>query len=230
MENTLLIEVRELAFHYPDGTKALNGVNFQLESNETVALFGANGSGKTTFLHLLVGLLHGEGSIQIDGRLIDQSNVVYARSQVGLLFQDSNDQLFMPSVGQDIAFGPANQGHSPEEVEQRVQVALDAVGLAKLRDRAPHHLSAGQKRRAALAGILAAEPKAILLDEPATFLDPPARASLIETLQALPQAQILVTHDVNLARALAQRAVFFDSGRIVAEGSVDEVAHQQSWL
>lgn len=230
MENTVLIEVRDLAFHYPDGTRALDGINFQLSSSETVALFGANGSGKTTFLHLLVGLLHGEGSIHVDGRPIDQSNVEYARSQIGLLFQDSNDQLFMPSVGQDVAFGPSNQGHSPKEVERRVQTALDAVGLAELRDRVPHHLSAGQKRRASLAGILAVEPKAILLDEPATFLDPPARAGLIEALQALPQAQILVTHDVDLARALAHRAVFFESGRIVAEGSVDDVARQQSWL
>ena len=229
MEKTALVEVQNLSFRYADGTQALNGIDFRLHEGETVALFGPNGSGKTTFLHLLVGLLNGEGSIRVGGREINSGTVEFARTQIGLLFQDSNDQLFMPTVEQDVAFGPSNQGHAQPETEQRVRTALDSVGLSSLRERAPHHLSAGQKRRAALAGILAMEPRVILLDEPATFLDPSSRADLIQTLQTLPQAKVLVTHDVDLAQALAHRAVFFEQGRIVAEGSVDDVAREQSW-
>lgn len=230
MEKTALVEVQDLSFCYTDGTQALNGIDFRLHEGETVALFGPNGSGKTTFLHLLVGLLNGEGSIHVCGREINSGSVEFARTQIGLLFQDSNDQLFMPTVEQDVAFGPSNQGHAQPEIEQRVRTALDSVGLSSLRERAPHHLSAGQKRRVALAGILAMEPRVILFDEPATFLDPPSRADLIQTLQTLPQAKVLVTHDVDLAQALAHRAVFFEQGRIVAEGSVDDVARERSWL
>ncbi|MDA0204273.1 MAG: ABC transporter ATP-binding protein [Acidobacteria bacterium] len=230
MDKAPLLEVENLRFRYPDGAAALAGVNFRLEEGETVALLGPNGAGKTTFLHLLVGLLNGQGRVQVVGRPVDRANIAFARSQIGLLFQDSNDQLFMPTVAEDIAFGPANARYQEHEVLQRVRQALATVGLSGLGERPPHHLSAGQKRLAALAGILAMEPKMILLDEPATFLDPPARAHLIETLRALPQAKIVVTHDISLARALAQRAVFFEKGRIVAEGSVDEVVQARSWL
>jgi cobalt/nickel transport system ATP-binding protein len=135
----------------------------------------------------------------------------------------------MPTVAEDVSFGPANAGCDEREINRRVGQALAAVGLTGLAERPPHHLSAGQKRLAALAGILAMEPQVILLDEPATFLDPPARAHLIETLRALPQAKIIVTHDISLARALAQKAVFFEQGRVVAEGSVDEVVQARSW-
>lgn len=230
MEKRPLLDVEDLRFRYPDGAEALAGVTFRLQEGETIALLGPNGAGKTTFLHLLVGLLNGQqGRIQIGGRPLDRTNIAFARSQIGLLFQDSNDQLFMPTVAEDIAFGPANAGCEQQEVERRVRLALADVGLTGLAERAPHHLSAGQKRLAALAGILAMEPKLILLDEPATFLDPPARAHLIETLRALPQAKIVVTHDISLARALAERAVFFEQGRIVAEGAVDDVVQARSW-
>lgn len=229
MDDPLLLAVEDLRFRYPGGVEALAGVGFQLREAETVALLGPNGAGKTTFLHLLVGLLNGQGRIQLGGRPVDSRNVAFARSQIGLLFQDSNDQLFMPTVAEDIAFGPANAGWDKPEVDRRVRQALADVGLAGLDGRPPHHLSAGQKRLAALAGILAMEPKIILLDEPATFLDPPARVHLIETLRSLPQAKIIVTHDISLARALAQRAVFFEKGRIVAEGPVDDVVRARSW-
>jgi len=230
MDKPPLLEVEDLRFRYPDGAEALAGINFRLQESETIALLGPNGAGKTTFLHLLVGLLSGQqGRIQIGGRTVDRTNIAFARSQIGLLFQDSNDQLFMPTVAEDVAFGPANAGCEQQEVQRRVRQALAEVGLTGLADRPPHHLSAGQKRLAALAGILAMEPKMILLDEPATFLDPPARAHLIETLRALPQAKIVVTHDISLARALAERAVFFEQGRLVAEGSVDDVVQARSW-
>jgi cobalt/nickel transport system ATP-binding protein len=226
----VLLEVENLRFRYPDGAEALAGVSLQLQEGETIALLGPNGAGKTTFLHLLVGLLEGQGRIQLAGRSVDRTNIAFARSQIGLLFQDSNDQLFMPTVAEDVAFGPANAGCEEQEVRRRVGLALAAVALTGVGQRPPHHLSAGQKRLAALAGILAMEPKIILLDEPATFLDPPARAHLVETLRALPQAKIVVTHDVPLARALAQRAVFFEKGLIVAEGPVDDVVEARSWL
>ncbi len=230
MDKPALLDVEDLRFRYPDGAEALAGVNLRLQEGETIALLGPNGAGKTTFLHLLIGLLRVQhGRIQIGGRPVDRSNIAFARGQIGLLFQDSNDQLFMPTVAEDIAFGPANAGCEEHEVRRRVRQALAAVGLTGLGERPPHHLSAGQKRLAALAGILAMEPKMILLDEPATFLDPPARTHLIETLRGAPQAKIVVTHDISLARALAQRAVFFEEGRIVAEGSVDEVVQAQSW-
>ncbi len=230
MDKPPLLEVEDLRFRYPDGAEALAGVNFRLQEGETVALLGPNGAGKTTFLYLLVGLLtRCQGRIQIGGQPVDSANIAFARRQIGLLFQDSNDQLFMPTVAEDVAFGPANAGCDEREVRRRVLQALTAVGLADLGERPPHHLSAGQKRLVALAGILVMEPKIILLDEPATFLDPPARAHLIETLRALPQAKIVVTHDIPLAQALAQRAVFFERGCVVAEGPVDDVVRARSW-
>ena len=224
-----IVEVRNLRFRYPDGVEALRGVDFALEAGEKVAVLGANGSGKTSFLLHLVGLLRGEGTVRICGRDLDDGSLAFARGKIGLLFQDSDDQLFMPSVEEDVAFGPLNQRLPPEEVETRVHAALVEVHMEDLRARAPHHLSAGQKRRVALAGVLAMQPEAILLDEPATFLDPPARADLIRILSKLQQAQLLVTHDIALARALTDRAVFFDQGRIVADGPVDEVVGRFDW-
>ncbi len=224
-----ILEVRNLSFQYPDGVEALCGVDFTLDAGETVAVLGANGSGKTTFLLHLVGLLVGEGEIRVSGRELTRDSLEFVRRKVGILFQDSDDQLFMPSVEEDVAFGPLNQKLPPEEIERRVSDALDQVHMDELRGRAPHHLSAGQKRRVALAGVLAMAPDVILLDEPATFLDPPARADLIRILSALGHAQILVTHDIALARALAARAVFFEQGRIVAAGPLEDIVERFEW-
>lgn len=224
-----LIDVRGLRFRYPDGVEALRGVDFVLQPAETVAIFGANGSGKTTFLNHLVGLLHGEGAVSVCGLSVNGSNVAQVRQRVGMLFQDSDDQIFMPTVEEDVAFGPLNMGLDAETVRARVDRCLEQVGLNGQRDRPPHHLSAGERRRAALAGVLAVEPEILLLDEPATYLDPPARRALVETFRALPQAKILVTHEVGFAEALAGRAVFFEGGRIVAEGTVTEIASRYQW-
>ncbi|MCB1019589.1 MAG: ABC transporter ATP-binding protein [Acidobacteria bacterium] len=224
-----LIRVQNLRFRYPDGVEALCGVDFSLLPGETVALLGANGSGKTTFLLHLLGLLQGEGEIDICGKRLEKSTRGHARQKIGVLFQDSDDQLFMPTVEEDVAFGPRNLELPEAEVERRVESALTRVSVEDLRERAPHHLSAGQKRRVALAGVLAMDPEIILLDEPATFLDPPSRQELIDVMRNLPHAQVIVTHDIPLARALATRAVFFQAGRIVAEGSVDELAAQFNW-
>ena len=224
-----LIEVRGLAFRYPDGTEALRGVDFVLREAETVAIFGANGSGKTTFLNHLVGLLEGEGSVSVCGMEVDESNLPAVRQRVGMLFQDSDDQIFMPTIEEDVAFGPLNMGLDEETVRNRVNRSLDQVGLNGQRTRPPHHLSAGERRRAALAGVLATEPEILLLDEPASFLDPPGRKALIQTLRSLPQAKVLVTHEVAVAEALAARAVFFEHGRITGEGSVAEIANRFDW-
>ncbi len=224
-----LIDVRDLTFRYPDGIEALRDVRFVLHRGETVAVMGANGSGKTTFLHHLVGLLQGEGTVRVCGMEVMPSSLSRVRQRVGMLFQDSDDQIFMATIEEDVAFGPLNMGLDPEAVRARVDRSLSQVGLNGQRTRPPHMLSAGERRRAALAGVLAVEPEILLLDEPATFLDPPARNSLVDTLRSLEQAKILVTHDVGMAEALASRAVFFDGGRIVAEGTVSEIADRFDW-
>lgn len=224
-----LIEVRKLRFSYPDGVEALRGVDFRLNPGETVALLGANGSGKTTFLLCLVGLLRGEGEITVCGQRLEKSSLPHVRRKIGVMFQDSDDQLFMPTVGEDVAFGPLNMDMPTVEVERRVSEALARVRMEDVRERAPHHLSAGQKRRVALAGILAMDPEIILLDEPATFLDPPSRRDLVDILRGLHHAQILVTHDLDLARDLTHRAIFFEAGQVAAEGSVDDLAKRFCW-
>ncbi len=225
----LLIDVRNLAFRYPDGVQALRGVNFRLRRSESVAVLGGNGSGKTTFLNHLVGLLSGEGEISVCGLPVTPPNLGTIRQRVGMLFQDSDDQIFMPTVEDDVAFGPLNLGFPPAVVKERVERSLQLVGLNGQRTKPPHHLSAGERRRAALAGVLATEPDVLLLDEPATFLDPPAKRSLIRTLRALPQSKVVVTHEVDLAAAVASRAVFFENGTIVGEGPVREIADRFDW-
>ncbi len=226
----LLIEVRDLSFRYPDGAEALREVSFVLRRSETVAILGANGSGKTTFLNHLVGLLHGSGSVKVCGLPAEGSNLGEIRRRVGMLFQDSDNQIFMPTIEEDVAFGPLNLGLDEAAVRERVDRCLRQVGLNGQRKKPPHHLSAGERRRAALAGVLATEPEILLLDEPATCLDPPGKRRLVETLRCLPQSKVLVTHEISLASALADRAVFFEDGRIAAEGGVQELAHRFDWL
>ena len=224
-----VIEVSNLRYRYPDGTAALKGVDFQLDAGETVAVLGANGSGKTTFLLHLLGLLLGEGDVRIRGARVEKKSLKVIRSKIGVLFQDSDDQLFMPTVEEDVTFGPLNMGLTPEEARQRARQALEMAGMEQEAARAPYHLSAGQKRRVALAGVLAMDPEIILLDEPATFLDPPSRAALTTILAGLPQAKLIVTHDIDLARELATRAVFFEDGRIAADGDLEEIVERFRW-
>ena len=228
-----VIDVRHLRYRYPDGTVALDGVDFQLQSGECVAVFGANGSGKTTFILHLNGLLRGEGSVEVCGVALDESAGAVAlaqvRSHVGLVFQNSDEQLFMPTVLEDVAFGPANLGLSADEAAQRAREALVQVGMSEVAAKAPYHLSAGEKRRVALAGVLAMRPQILVLDEPTTSLDPPGQRELVRLLRRLPQAKILVTHDAEFAAALASHAVFFEKGRIAGEGPVREVIERFQW-
>jgi cobalt/nickel transport system ATP-binding protein len=224
-----LILVRGLRYQYEDGTVALNGVDFRLEAGETVALLGANGSGKTTFALHLNGLLSGQGTVEVCGLPVTPENVVEIRRKIGLVFQDSESQLFMPTVLEDVAFGPLNHGLHPHQAAERAMAALAQVGMAAAAGKAPYHLSAGEKKRVAIAGILAVDPDILVLDEPTTFLDPPGQRALAQLLSALPQAKILITHDMHFARALCSRAAFFRNGSIAAEGSVEQMAQRYEW-
>jgi energy-coupling factor transporter ATP-binding protein EcfA2 len=224
-----LVLVRQLKYQYEDGTMALNGVDFRLDAGETVALLGENGSGKTTFALHLNGLLTGSGSVEVCGLEVNTKNAATVRRKIGLVFQDSESQLFMPTVLEDVAFGPLNQGMSPAKATERALIALEQVGMAQAAGKAPYHLSAGQKKRVAIAGILAVDPEILVLDEPTTFLDPPGQRALAALLEGLPQAKILITHDTAFARATCTRAVFFRKGVIEQEGTVEEVAKLQDW-
>lgn len=225
-----LIEIRNLHFRYPDGTKVLSGIDFQLYPGETVAVLGPNGSGKTTFLLHLNGLLQGEGEVRICGMPVSRANLAAIRRKVGLVFQDPNEQLFMPTVLEDVAFGPLNLGVAPQEALHRAREALMQVGLQGSEQKAPYRLSEGEKRRVALAGVLAMEPEILVLDEPTTFLDPPGQKELLHLLRTLPQAKVVVTHQTSVATNLAQRAVFFRDGRIIDSGPVRQVLERHDWF
>jgi cobalt/nickel transport system ATP-binding protein len=226
---TPLIEVRGLQYRYDDGTPALDGIDFFLHPGETVALLGANGSGKTTFVLNLNGLLSGSGSVRVCGMELTKENLPGIRRKVGIVFQDSESQLFMPTVLEDVAFGLLNQGMEADRAANLARSALRQVGMEAACDKAPYHLSAGEKKRAAIAGILAMSPEILVLDEPTTFLDPPGRRALAKLLRQLPQAKILVTHDLPFAGALSTRAVFFERGKITAEGSAGDLAARFDW-
>lgn len=224
-----LVEARGLRFRYPDGTQALDGIDFTLLEGESVALFGANGSGKSTFTLHLNGLLAGEGEVKVCGLPVTRAHLDTIRAKVGLVFQDADSQLFMPTVLDDVSFGLLNRGTDPREAAERARTALEAVGMAASAGRAPYHLSAGEKRRVALAGILAMDPAILVLDEPTTFLDPPAQRNLAELLCGLRQSKIVVTHNVRFAQAVCERAVFFERGKIIAHGCVEEVVAGFDW-
>jgi cobalt/nickel transport system ATP-binding protein len=209
---------------------ALDGVNFSLAEGETVAMLGGNGSGKTTFILCLAGLLPGAtGEIRIRGAELTASTAHRIRGKLGLVFQDADDQLFLSPVLQDVMFGPLNQGRSRAEAEAIARSALERTGLRHGYDRPPYHLSAGEKRRVAIAGVLAMNPEVLILDEPTTYLDPPGQRDLLSVLRSLPQAKIVVTHDTSFAAALADRAVFFEGGRIVGSGPVTDVVERFTW-
>jgi cobalt/nickel transport system ATP-binding protein len=224
-----VLEVRGLNYRYEDGTIALRGVDFRLNAGENVALLGPNGSGKTTFALHLNGLLSGEGEVTVCGMRLDKGTAPVIRRKMGMVFQDSDSQLFMPTVIDDVSFGLLNAGMDAHEAIQRALAALERVGMGAALARAPYHLSAGEKKRVAIAGVLVMDPEILVLDEPTTFLDPPAQRELQQLLAGLPQAKLVVTHDLRFASALCSRAVFFDAGKIVAEGTVADLMHRFEW-
>jgi cobalt/nickel transport system ATP-binding protein len=213
------VEVNGLRFRYPDGHEALAGMDLTVASGQRVALLGPNGAGKTTLaLHLNGINLPDAGTVRIGGLLVAEPDLTEVRRRVGLVFQDADDQLFMPSVAEDVAFGPANLGLRGTELDARVDEALAAVGAADLRTRAPHHLSGGERRRVALATVLAMRPDVLVLDEPTSGLDPAGRRELVDVLCRLHITQLVITHDLPFALELCPRSVIIDRGRVVADG------------
>jgi len=221
------IKVSGLSFEYPDGNAALNGVDLQIARGERVALLGPNGAGKTTLVLHLNGILQpAAGTVAVAGRTVDsrdRDGLRAVRAAVGIVFQDPDDQLFMPTVGDDVAFGPANHGLSGDELSARVDEALGLVGMQPFRDRAPHHLSFGQRRRVAVATVLAMRPEILVLDEPSSNLDPASRRELAAILRSLDTTLLMVTHDLPYAVQLCERSVVLSDGRIVADGPTVEL-------
>jgi cobalt/nickel transport system ATP-binding protein len=213
------LEVAGLAFAYPDGSEALTGIDLRVAAGERVAVLGPNGAGKTTLALHLNGIHRAaRGRVTVAGTTLENRTLPELRRRVGLVFQDPDDQLFMPTVREDVGFGPANLGLRGEELRERVAQALAAVGCAELADRAPHHLSGGERRRVAIATVLAMEPDLLVLDEPTSNLDPASRRELVAVLRSLPVTQLVVTHDLPLVLELCPRTVIIDGGRVVADG------------
>lgn len=218
------LDVRGLAFAYPDGHQALFGVDLSVARGERVALLGPNGAGKTTLvLHLNGILTGGAGTVTVGGLPVGKKHLAEIRRRVGIVFQDPDDQLFMPTVREDVAFGPATGGLRGAELEARVMTALDQVGMADFAARPPHHLSFGQRRRVAVATVLAMRPEILVLDEPSSNLDPASRRELADILRSLDVTVLMVTHDLPYALELCPRAVVLSEGVITADGRTQEL-------
>lgn len=221
---TPVLDVRGVAFAYPDGHQALFGVDLHVHRGERVALLGPNGAGKTTLvLHLNGILTAGAGSVAVGGLEVRKDTIAEIRRRVGIVFQDPDDQLFMGTVRQDVAFGPANLGISGAELDARVSRALEQVGMAEFADRPPHHLSFGQRRRVAVATVLAMEPEILVLDEPSSNLDPASRRELADILRSLEVTVLMVTHDLPYAFELCPRSVVLSDGVVVADGPTYDI-------
>jgi cobalt/nickel transport system ATP-binding protein len=219
-----VLEVSGLAYAYPDGHQALYGVDLSLARGERVSLLGPNGAGKTTLVLHLNGILEaGQGSVEVSGVRVTKKTVADVRRRVGLVFQDPDDQLFMPKVADDVAFGLANMGVRGSELTDRVQHALGQVGMAEFADRPPHHLSYGQRRRVAVATVLAMQPEILVLDEPSSNLDPASRRELADILLSLDITILMVTHDLPYALELCPRSVVLSDGTIVADGPTGDI-------
>lgn len=216
---TPVLDLRGVAYRYPGSHQALYGVDLHVHAGERVALLGPNGAGKTTLVLHLNGILRaGAGTVEVSGLPVTDAHLLEIRRRVGIVFQDPDDQLFMPTVRDDVAFGPANLGLRGAELDARVTEALTAVDVLGLADRAPHHLSFGQRRRVAIATVLAMEPDILVLDEPTSNLDPASRRELADILAALPVTLLMVTHDLPYAAQLCERSVILSGGVVAADG------------
>ena len=224
-----LIEVRDLSYEYAESGLVLRGVDYSQRAGESVALLGANGSGKTTFALHLNGILQGQGQVSVDGIRVENATLEKVRQKVGFVFQSAENQLFLPTVLEDVMFGLLNQGVAVDEAKRRAEEMLESMHLSAYAGRNPFHLSAGEKRRAALAGVLVMQPEVLILDEPTTFLDPPGIRELAAMLRRQTMSKLIITHDSQFALETTTRAVFFAKGCIIAEGRTQEIIDRFDW-
>ena len=227
---TDMIAFRNVSFSYDNGRPVVEDLSFSIRKGETVGLIGANGAGKSTIMRLLLGLVTGQGEITVDGLPLNKQNLAAIRQKIGFVLQDSDNQMFMPTVYEDMVFGPRNYGLSKEETERRVDAVLQSLGLQDLKHRYNHKISGGEKRMAAIATILAMEPEAILMDEPSTALDPVNRRTVINTIKRLPQTKLIASHDLDMILDTCQRVILLSHGSIVADGDAETILRDRELL
>ena len=225
-----MIEFQNVSFSYENGRPVVEDLSFSIGKGETVGLIGANGAGKSTIMKLLLGLVTGEGKITVDGLPMEKRNLPAIRQKIGFVLQDSDNQMFMPTVYEDMIFGPRNYGLSKGETERRVDEVLRQLGLQDLKHRYNHKISGGEKRMAAIATILAMEPETILMDEPSTALDPVNRRTVINTIRGLPQTKLIASHDLDMILDTCQRVILLGSGKIVADGDAETILRDKELL
>lgn len=214
-----IVEFKDVFFNYPDGTEALSGISLRIVHGESVGIVGANGSGKSTLLlHMNGCLMPSKGAVVIGDLYLNKKTRQEIRKKVGVVFQNPDDQLFMPSVFDDVAFGPLNLGLTPDKVQERANKALETVGASHLRDKPPHHLSAGQKSSVAIASVIAMEPDILVMDEPASSLDPKSRRYVITLLKAFRHTKVIASHDLDLILDVCERCIVIKEGRVMADG------------
>lgn len=225
------VEFKDVSYAYPDGILALSQVSFRILHGESVGIIGANGAGKSTLiLHMNGCLLPAEGSVNVGNVLVGRNTRQEVRRRVGIVFQNPDDQLFMPTVYDDVAFGPLNLGWDPQRIKEMAEEALRTVGCLGLKDRPPHHLSIGQKRAVSIATVLAMDPDVLVMDEPSSSLDPRARRQLIKLLNTFKHTKIIASHDLDLILDTCQRTIVFSQGRIAADGPTSEIMHDEDVL
>ena len=224
-----MIEFQHVSFSYEKDRPVIEDLSFRIERGESVGLIGANGAGKSTVMKLLLGLIGGEGKIFVDGIEVNKASLSSVRRRLGFVLQNSDNQMFMPTVYEDMIFAPLNYGLSREEAERRVDAVLEQLGLQELKHRHNHRIS-GEKRMAAIATILAMEPEVILMDEPSSALDPCNRRLVINTIRALPQTKLITSHDLDMILDTCERVILLDRGRIVADGPADEILRDRELL
>ena len=224
-----MIEFQNVSFSYGDAP-VVEDLSFSINKGETVGLIGANGAGKSTIMKLMLGLISGSGEIKVDGLPVCRENLAEIRKKIGFVLQDSDNQMFMPTVYEDMIFGPRNYGLSKEEAEKRVDAVLSQLGLQDLKHRHNHKISGGEKRMAAIATILAMEPEMILMDEPSTALDPVNRRTVINTINRLPQTKLIASHDLDMILDTCQRVILLSHGAIVADGDAETILRDKALL
>ena len=225
-----MISFENVSFSYENGATVLDQISFEIADGESVGLIGANGAGKSTLMKLLLGLLPFEGNIFVDGMRVEKKNLLQIRKKIGFVLQDSDNQMFMPTVFEDMMFGPRNYGMSREEAEKRVDAVLTRLGLNDLKYRYNHKISGGEKRMAAIATVLAMEPEIIVMDEPSIALDPVNRRAVINTVNSLPMTKIIVSHDLDMILDTCQRVILLSRGRIAADGIAEEILRDKVLL